>query len=273
MPKTFLVENKAWKSTGTEEYPTGADGPYFVKECNKNGGKAVLVARTLDDALALVENTSTFVVQQHVPNPLLTTSGCKCHIKAYFLLTEDAGQWQLRMYPEAFLSVSPNRWTPTDLSMETQITVKRTRRLFKGEECTIWPSGWPSSYEKVRDLVRQVVDRAVQIGKLQSRGSVKRQFEIFSADVMIDEQYRPWLIECNFGCVLFDPKIGQPLTTTGLKRYQELYESQGEAAEVNDHNMLADTVSLIFDQESESSTCVKWELIGQYRSTPTEVAL
>jgi hypothetical protein len=175
------------------------------------------------------------------------------------------------MYPEPFLSVSPNAWSPDDLSMETQITVKRTKRLFKGQECTIWPSGWPSSYDKVRDIVCQVVKRAVETGKLQSRSSVKRQFEIFSADVMIDDQYHPWLIECNFGCVMFDPNIKQPLTTIGLKTYQQLYDTHGDAVEVNDHRMLADTVSLMFDEVNDSNS-IKWELVGKYIGSQPQAA-
>ena len=85
---------------------------------------------------------------------------------------------------------------------------------------------------------------------------------------MIDEASRPWLIECNFGCVMFDPKIGQPLTTIGLKTYQALYESQGDACEVNDHAMIADTVSLVFDKsDSTTKKTNKWELIGTYSTS------
>ncbi|KAL3911480.1 MAG: hypothetical protein SGILL_007266 [Bacillariaceae sp.] len=196
---------------------------------------------------------------------MLTALGQKCHIKAYFLLTEEAGTWDLRMFPEAFLSISPNPWSPTDLSAETQITVKRTKRLFKDKPCEHWPTGWPSSYAATRDLVCQVVERAVKQGKLQSRGTDKRQFEIFSADVMIDADARACLIECNFGCVMFDPLIGQPLTTIGLRTYQTLYESQGDACEVNDHAMIADTVSLVFDKSDLTKRkAIKWEVIGTF---------
>jgi nicotinamidase-related amidase len=272
MPRTYLIEKGKWVNdeevVGDEHGKTA--GPFFLKECMKNGGKAVQTVDSLAAAFNMADPNSKFVVQQHVAKPMLTTQGQKCHIKAYFLLTEDNGTWELRVYPEAFLSISPNPWSPTDLSFETQVTVKRTKRLYKDVPCELWPSGWPSSYTAMTKLVCEVVHRAFDQGKLQSRGPEKRQFEIFSADVMIDAASQPWLIECNFGCVMFDPKIGQPLTTIGLRTYQALYESQGDACEVNDHKMIADTVSIAFDKASSAAyKAIKWELIGSYSLNET----
>lgn len=66
-------------------------------------------------------------------------------------------------------------------------------------------------------------------------------------------------------CV-FDPTIGQPLTTAVLLQYQRLYDVQGEDAVVNDHRMLADTVALIFDDNNEQSKETnKWEVVGTYQ--------
>ncbi|KAG7342804.1 tubulin-tyrosine ligase family protein [Nitzschia inconspicua] len=261
MPRTYVIDKGSISGEINENgLSETANGPFFLKECMKNGGKAVQVYGTLTNALDMAKKSnSTFVVQEHLASPMLTALNQKCHIKSYFLLVEDAGTWELRMYPEAFLSVSPNTWTTTDLSTETQITVKRTRRLYKNQDCDLWP-GWPSSYSTVRDLVVQTVERAVTKAKLGTRGQSTRQFEIFSADVMVDTSGRGWLIECNFGCVLFDPKIGQPLTTIGLQTYQKMFESQGDTCEVNDHAMIAETVKLVFDQSRTS----KWELVGTF---------
>lgn len=279
MPTTYVVQNRSWKGVDHPPAPSQIgleDGPYFVKECMKNGGKAVKVADTVDAALSLVDTDSMFVIQGHVRDPWLTINNQKCHVKSYFLLVEDhEGLWQLRMYPEAFLSVSPNKWSPNDLSAETQITIKRTTRLYKDRGCPQW-EGWPSSYSLVKNVVCEVVKRAVVQGKLKSRNqdakedatapttttTTARQFEIFSADVIVDTSAKAWLIECNFGCVLFDPKIGQPLTTIGLRTYQSLYEVEGDKVEINDHRMLADTVGLIFDGTPEEE--IKWELVGSY---------
>jgi hypothetical protein len=217
---------------------------------------------------------STYVVQPHIPNPLLTNEdGKKCHVKAYFLLKEHGGEWILHMHPEAFLSKGTVPWSPDDLSMEAQVTVKRHTRLFKRRECPEW-KGWPMAYDAAKELVSKVVQTAVSEGKLQSRLSCSCQFEIFSADIFLDTSYKAWLIECNFGCVLFDPTVGQPLTTTGLREYQRQYDLHGEAAVINDHDMIADTVHYIFEtssSEDDSKTTTpstaattKWEVIGTF---------
>ena len=66
-------------------------------------------------------------------------------------------------------------------------------------------------------------------------------------DVIFDKDERPWLIECNFGCVLYDPNINQPLTTIGLRTYQRLCEDHGaDKVEVNDHEMIADAMDIVF---------------------------
>jgi len=57
--------------------------------------------------------------------------------------------------------------------------------------------------------------------KLKERQG-KTQFEIFSADLMMDTNHRIWLIEFNFSPVLYDPDFYTP----GLRRYHERYHVQ-----------------------------------------------
>jgi len=57
------------------------------------------------------------------------------------------------------------------------------------------------------------------------------------------------LIECNFSPVIYDPYANQELTTPGLKRYQRLFDVCGDKAEVNDHEMIRDAVSIVFFPE------------------------
>jgi hypothetical protein len=256
MPTTYLVAHQRWVG-GQEPESYDEETLCFVKECDKNGGRAVQVCGSLSNALAQCEPDTKYVIQTHVPSPLLTNAGHKCHIKAYFLLKEEYEQWSLMMYPEAFLCVGTVPWSDSDLSPEAQVTIKRNVRLYKRQECPQW-KGWPLAYDSCKDLVAQVVQNAVSQKKLQPRKQL--QFEIFSADIMIDTSHKAWLIECNFGCVLFDPTIGQPLTTTGLMQYQRLYDTHGEAAVVNDHEMITDTAAMIFDQ----STDTKWDSVASF---------
>jgi hypothetical protein len=60
---------------------------------------------------------------------------------------------------------------------------------------------------------------------------------------------------------------------TGLREYQRRYDLYGEAAVINDHDMIADTVHYIFETSSSeddskttttSTATTKWEVIGAF---------
>jgi hypothetical protein len=243
---------------------------WFVKQVNKNGGRAVQMCNRLSDCMGLTEPDESYVVQQHIANPLLTDDGRKCHIKFYSLLQcDESGRWQLYTYKQAFLSISPNPWSPNDTCSETQITVKRIQKLRHGETVDGWKnhaSAWPAAYETCQDAVVEIVGRAIRQGKLQKRPG-KKQFEIFSADFMLDTSGRLWIIEFNFTPVLYDPKFANEdnLTTAGLKKYHELYLKHGEEVEVNDGPMVRDAVSIVFYPNESLPSTTQWDAAAQFQ--------
>jgi len=295
MPKTYVVVDGRWnfESDGREQHSSPpltssgedddqapnlvkvVDGPWFVKECNKNGGRAIQIRPTLEDCVDLVDPSSTFVVQAHIPSPLLTKQGRKCHVKQYCLLQCDGAaetpSWTLHTYQEAFLCLSPVPWSRTDLSPTTQITILRHKRLRPATPAEEW-TGWPHAYTSIQQILSSIVERAVAQGKLRGRPG-KKQFEIFSADFMVDTVGKAWFIEANFGPVLFDPLVGQALTTNGLREYQRLYQELGDAVEVNDHVMIADAMRMVFYPEEVAAGNKKqatlWDLVGEFQGTAT----
>ena len=88
----------------------------------------------------------------------------------------------------------------------------------------------------------------IEGNELQGRDD-KAQFEIFSADFMFDIDMNAYLIESNFSPVLLDPLSNQDLTTKGLQAYTKEYKMYGEDAEINDHDMIKDAVSMVFHSE------------------------
>jgi len=275
MPETFLIKRRQWIG----ETPPGLNDEFivdktcwFVKDVNKNGGRAVQMCNHVSECMNLTEPDEVYVVQRHVADPLLTDDGCKCHIKFYSLLhCNEHGVWDLYTYKDAFLSVSPNQWSPNDVSKETQITVKRNKRLKFGQAVEGWQtheSVWPAAYDKCKEAVTVIVGNAIAQGKLQTRPN-KKQFEIFSADFMLDTSGKLWIIEFNFSPVLYDPKFAndENLTTPGLKKYHELYLKQGEEAEVNDGEMIRDAVTIAFDDGKGLSATTKWDAAGQFRGS------
>lgn len=265
MPLSFLVRNCEWVGPVA---PTDLEqsGPWFVKEVNKNGGRAVQVCHTLKNALDLTQRQSTYVVQQHIPAQMLA-GGHKCHIKLYNLLTSNEA-WKLYTYRDGFWSKSANPWCVDDLSPSTQVTVLRTHRLcMDDKEPPHWPEMglWSDIYQKCQTSVEAVIANAISSGKLQTRTDQK-QFEIFSADFMLDSSKQVWLIEFNFTPVLYDPTYfnDSNLTTNGLRQYHAAYKEHGDKAPINDSLMMQDVVELVFGTSRALPTNSKWDPVQEF---------
>mmetsp|Transcript_49659 Transcript_49659/g.105729 ORF Transcript_49659/g.105729 Transcript_49659/m.105729 type:complete len:534 (-) Transcript_49659:96-1697(-) len=237
MPETYIIEKGQWK--GAQPPPDEEVGnlPWFVKEADRNWGTSVHVVSKPSECMKIANNESTYVVQQHVKDPLLMEDGRKVHIKFYVLLVgfEDGVRWDLYTFKEGYLSISPNKWTPEDLSKETQVTIIRTERI--GD----W-APWPSVYPKCKAGVGRVIEKAVAQGKLEGRPG-KRQFEIFSADFMVDTHGEVWFFEFNMSPVLKDPQ---------------------DAPKVNDADMIRGALSVVSPWEGGGPGL--WDFVAEYRA-------
>jgi len=129
MPDTFVITDCKWVD---DKKPPPDDEcgvlPWFVKEADRNWGTSVQTCAKASQCMTLARPGATYVVQQHIKNPLCMDDGRKVHIKFYVLLVgmEDGKTWKLYTFKDGYLSISPNKWSPQDLSKETQITIIRT---------------------------------------------------------------------------------------------------------------------------------------------------
>ena len=250
-PPTFddLEKAKVYNDKQSE----GTSGLWFLKKVNQNGGRAVIVLNRLDDLGPLEKDDQ---LQAHVPRPLLWEGGIKCHVKTYYYLStcqigDGQVEWQLYLHDCFFLATAERPWSTSDVSDECQITTLRTHRLYADHP---WRRQWNLSQLCPQHL-QTIVARAIEQGKLTVPASQinntqtntkfrTMQFEINSADWMLDEEGRIFLIECNGIPVLYDGGGAQPLCTRGLHLYDRLYKENPEEAVVNDHDLLVDAVSL-----------------------------
>jgi len=189
--------------------------------------------------MALAKPDSVFVVQQHIGDPLLTDDGRKCHIKFYVLLMglEDGVTWHLYTFKDGYLSISPSKWNPDDISKETQVTIIRSERI--GD----WRH-WPAVYPKCKERVAEVIRRGVAQGKLEGR-PWKRQFEIMSSDFIVDNKGEVLLFEFNMSPVLKDPQ---------------------DSPQVHDADMITHALDIVVPWEHGSEG--NWDLAGIFTGPP-----
>eukprot|EP00546_Thalassionema_frauenfeldii_P021436 CAMPEP_0178905642 /NCGR_PEP_ID=MMETSP0786-20121207/6388_1 /TAXON_ID=186022 /ORGANISM="Thalassionema frauenfeldii, Strain CCMP 1798" /LENGTH=544 /DNA_ID=CAMNT_0020577271 /DNA_START=149 /DNA_END=1783 /DNA_ORIENTATION=+ len=270
MPPTFHSLEEAQKySISTLE--TCGPHIWFLKKVNQNGGRAVEVRHDLPTQPL----ESDEQLQAHIPRPLLFEKASlmdgnevlrphKCHVKTYQWIgctkddTTNKISWQLYMHDLYYLATADKPFDPKDISDPVQITTMRTHRLY---DDTPWRVQWGLT-EKCRTRMETVLRRAIEQGKLQSilpssaseeqtvskheasNSKSALQFEINSADWMLDEDGNMYLIECNGIPVLYAPEIKQPLITRGLNLYDGLYKQNPKDAIVNDTDLLREAVGL-----------------------------
>ena len=188
-------------------------------------------------------------LQAHVPQPLLfekqDKNMYKCHVKTYQYICSTKDSWHLYMHDLYYLATADKPWTLDDLSDDVQITTLRTHRLYPEHP-------WRLQYnltETCRNNMTTILRRAIEQNKLEippqnSEAETTLQFEINSADWMLDQDGRIYLIECNGIPVLYDGGMPQDLCTKGLRLYDKLYKENPETAVVNDHDLIKEALGL-----------------------------
>ncbi|KAL7543137.1 hypothetical protein ACHAXR_012433 [Thalassiosira sp. AJA248-18] len=256
LPESYIVKGglSGWESVESCPSEENSAGPWFIKETNKNGDRAIQMCTNASDCIALANNPQkTYVIQRHVPNPHLTKEGRKWHFKLYSLLIRDSAgsetSWTLRCHNEVFFCEASDKWSADNLTPEAQVTIMRTKRFRTGrvmEELDGDADMYQDMFQRCSYMVSSIVQRAIESKELEGRPG-KKQFELFSTDFMFDMSLEKlYVIKFNLSPVIFDPHVNQIVNSPGLQKYQSLYQCHGEDAEVNDHDMIKDAVSIVF---------------------------
>lgn len=238
LPETYIIEGNLWR--GNRAPPPDSqcsDLPWFVKQAGKHRGTAVEVCRKASECLSLCKPGIVYVVQQHVENAVLTDDGCKCHIQVYILLlgVENGMTWKVFTYQDGYLAVSPNSWTSEDISKDTQVTVHRTQRA------SSWRH-WPEAYPLCKAAAVEVLRRVTEPGQLEGRPP-KRQFELISADFILDLQSNVRLLGFNTS----------PLLRT----------TEEEPSTLNDVEMVTAALDIVFPREGSGQGL--WDFAAQFQ--------
>lgn len=264
MPVTYCFEKGRWvdgKAPPSDIDEGATAAPWFVKEADKNlGGDAISITSKPSLILGLTKFDRRYVVQQHVKDPLLMDDGRKVHLKFYALLVcgEDGASWTLYTYKGSLLSISPNLWSPDDLSHDTQITIHRHPE--PPAETQGWGRHWPAMYQKCKTGTLTVIQRAIEGGILKGRLG-KRQFEVLSADWMGDTHGNVWLFEFNMS----------PAVCREFREFDEAGDAESSRREElmrHDEKMLRDALAVVLPWEG-GETPGLWDMAGAFVGVET----
>lgn len=253
MPKTYCINNGKWigDEPPTDDEEGALDAPWFIKKADMNlGGAAIDIVSKPSEIMAHINKDQRYVVQQHIKDPLLTDDGRKTHLKFYVLLIcdDDGETWTLYTYKGALLSISPNVWSPSDLSHDTQVTIHRHPEHPGQTEG--WKQHWENTYEKCKQGTTEVIEKAIASGKLKGRHN-KKQFEVFSVDWMPDKLGNIWMFEFNLS-----PAIGN---------YSDEQDERRGYLMQHDKIMMREALAIVMPWAG-GQTPGLWDLAGEFKS-------
>lgn len=259
MPKTYCIEDGGWigdEMPPTDDTPGALAGPWFIKEADKNlGGAAIAIVSKPSEIMQHIKKNQRYVIQKHISDPLLTDDGHKTHVKFYVLLIceDDGVTWNLYTYKGSLLSISPNPWTPTDLSHETQVTIHRWPEPPNQTEG--WKQHWSTMYEKCKQGTAEVIQKAIESGKLKGRPNQK-QFEVFSVDWMSDQSFNIFMLEFNMSPAVAQKEFDDPSERDSRREYLMKH----------DELMLREALAIVMPWDGgEEDAPGEWDSAGTFK--------
>lgn len=212
LPQSFDMSNiddaKEFVATYFEREKKGLDNYWIVKPNNYTHGKGISIFNDIS-AITKTANSIPCICSKYIINPLLF-DGKKFDLRFIILFKYDV-MWNthkpdIYLYDTFWTRFANNAFDLDDLTnYETHFTVmnyghKLTKLLDTdfitqfddkfGKTCT-----WSSMKEKIEVLISRAFDAAIKTGKCTFETN---SCAIFGADVMIDADFTPYLLEMNF---------------------------------------------------------------------------
>ena len=151
----------------------------------------------------------------------------------------------------ALLSISPNPWSPTDLSHDTQVTIHRHPE--PPNETEGWKQHWDRVYDQCKQGTIEVIKNAIESEKLKGRRG-KKQFEVFSVDWMPDEHGNIWMFEFNLS-----PAVAQSEFDDPSKR-----DMRRDYLMKHDEAMLREALDIVIPCGDEKSPGGLWDFAADF---------
>ena len=196
--ETFAIHKHSWHGgrTPSAEQLLKDENVWFLKREDKDYGTGITVCK-LRDAMAHVKKAPKhceYVLQKHVPRPLLTPAGAKFSIRIYGVLHAFACRRSIScwIYTGGYIASSSVPWSESSKKADVQITTNRTAEV-KFWTLPWYTAAWPALKRATGAILRSAAQKVAI--------ATKRSFELFGFDFMVTEDLRPYCLEVNSGPV------------------------------------------------------------------------
>lgn len=198
-----------------EKYPqfeiNGLQNIWIVKPAGLSRGRGICCYNTLPEILENVQKEGSWVIQKYIENPMLILRK-KFDIRLWVLLTSwnPVTAW---FYERCYLRFGVEDFTIGNLKNKfihlTNNSIQKNSELFDNSEIegSMWHSEELAEYireqtgsdlweEKIKPKIKEIIMYSFECVQeiVEDR---KNSVELYGFDIMIDDEYNPWLIEIN----------------------------------------------------------------------------
>ena len=187
----------------------GSKNIWIVKAGRKSRGRDIALFNDLNKLKTFTSNSNSWVVQKYIENPLLLLNR-KFDIRQWVLISSN-DPLTIWIYKKSYLRFSLENYSDDNISNPfihlTNNSISKTSTKFSSNDIKgcMWSieqfqefllteqksNLWTGSiFPNIKKIVKYSV---LAIGNLGRRNS----FEILGYDFMIDDKYKPWLLEVN----------------------------------------------------------------------------
>ncbi|ELT87730.1 hypothetical protein CAPTEDRAFT_181006, partial [Capitella teleta] len=240
----------------------GTKNVWIVKPGAKSRGRGIAIYNKLDEMLKLVSSSvmkkeGKFVVQKYIERPLLVYR-TKFDIRQWFMVT-DWNPLTLYFYHDCYFRFCSQEFRLDDFDEAIHLSNVAIQKYYENDTArdkhlpkdNIWSNEDFVEYLRKRgcedvwdSVVSPGMKKAIICSMLCSQDIVeyrKNAFELYGADFMITEDYKPWLIEIN----------SSPTMSPSSKVTQHLCSS-----------VLEDSVKVVLDRKfNKNADLGNWELM------------